>query len=231
MFNASNAKLNAAGLAPEHSMLLPERQPKDDEASILDALHSIYTSPQPDESHFAIFANEVLLTLPTGDVVVGPQGIRTKLAEIFAPYPTRTLRQRLLVTPESLPLRTIVLDQMLSLYESENPEPGQAPVKSIHSLVVLKRKPADGKISSLIEEEGHRKATAPLAARAAAASNFYSPTDSQMSPVTSKLNLVKRKHHMKGKPTALFANQSGLRQTMVPGSPAPSQASNAEMDF
>ncbi|SPO40922.1 uncharacterized protein PSFLO_06404 [Pseudozyma flocculosa] len=212
-------------------MLLPERQPKEDEASVLEALHRIYTEAQPDESAFAIFANEVILTLPTGDVVVGPHGIRTKFAEIFAAYPTRTLRQRLLVTPESLPLRTIVLDQMLSLYDVDEPEAGQAPVKSIHSLLVLKRKPTDGKVSSLVEEEGHRKATAPLAARAAAASNFYSPTDSQMSPVTSKLNLVKRKHHMKGKPAALFANHSSLRQAMVPGSPAQSQASNADMDF
>ena len=62
-----------------------------------------------------------------------------------------------MVTPESLPLRTIVLDQMLSLYDQEQVEAGQAPVKSIHSLLVIKRKPQDGKISSLVEEEGHRK--------------------------------------------------------------------------
>lgn len=42
-----------------------------------------------------------------------------------------------------------------------------------------------------------RKATVPLAARAAAAANFYSPTDNMVSPTTSKLNLAKKKHHMK----------------------------------
>lgn len=41
------------------------------------------------------------------------------------------------------------------------------------------------------------QATAPLAARAAAASNFYSPTDNMVSPCTSKLNLAKKKHHLK----------------------------------
>ncbi|PWY99999.1 hypothetical protein BCV70DRAFT_237224 [Testicularia cyperi] len=225
MFHGSNTRLNAAGLAPEHSKLLPERQPKDDEADLLHALQELYTSASPSEHCFAVFANEALLTLPTGDVVVGPNGIRSKFNEVLAPYPQRTLRQRLLVTPESLPLRTIVLDQYLSLSN------GQETVKTVHSLVVIKRKAQDGKISSLTEEEGHRKATAPLAARAAAANSFYSPTDAQVSPVTSKLNLAKRKHHMKAKPTALFANRSGLRQAIVPGSPAHSTGTNADMEF
>lgn len=104
-------------------------------------------------------------------------------------------------------------------------------VKTIHSLVVIKRRAQDGKISSLTEEEGHRNATAPLAARAAAANSFYSPTDAQVSPVTSKLNLAKRKHHMKAKPTALFANRSGLRQAIIPGSPAQSMGTNADAEF
>jgi len=41
------------------------------------------------------------------------------------------------------------------------------------------------------------QATVPLAARAAAAASFYSPTDNMVSPTTSKLNLAKKKHHMK----------------------------------
>lgn len=128
--------------------------------------------------------------------------------------PQTSLRQRLLVTPESLPLRTIVLDHMLTTIASDGE------TKNTHSLVVIKRKQLDGKISSMVQEEGHRKATAPLAARAAAANSFYSPTDAQVSPVTSKLNLAKRKHHLKAKPTALFANPSALRQAILPGSPA-----------
>lgn len=154
-----------------------------------------------------MFANEAILTLPTGDVVVGPSAIQNKFAQLAAPQ--TTLRQRLLVTPESLPLRTIVLDHMLTTGD-----------KTTHSLVVIKRKQLDGKISSMVQEEGHRKATAPLAARAAAANSFYSPTDAQVSPVTSKLNLAKRKHHLKAKPTALFANPSALRQAVLPGSPS-----------
>lgn len=186
----------------------------------------LYTSATPSEACFSIFANEAILTLPTGDVVVGPNAIKSKFAEMLAPYTQRTLKQRLLVTPESLPHRTIVLDHMLSLSS-----PASDAVKTIHSLVVLKRKVQDGKISSLTEEEGHRKATAPLAARAAAANSFYSPTDAQLSPVTSKLNLAKRKHHMKAKPTALFANRSGLRQAIIPGSPAHSTGTNADAEF
>lgn len=41
MFHPSNTRLNAAGLAPEHSKLLPERQPKDDEATILNAIEEV----------------------------------------------------------------------------------------------------------------------------------------------------------------------------------------------
>ncbi|SPO30866.1 uncharacterized protein UTRI_05512_B [Ustilago trichophora] len=226
MFHASNTRLNAAGLAPEHSKLLPERQPKDDEANLLQSLHQLYTSATPSDECFSIFANEAILTLPSGDVVVGPNGIKSKFSELLSSYTSRTLRQRLLVTPESLPHRTIVLDHMLSLSSDD----GET-VKTVHSLVVIKRKAQDGKISSFTEEEGHRKATAPLAARAAAANSFYSPTDAQMSPVSSKLNLAKRKHHMKAKPTALFANRSGLRQAIIPGSPAQSTGTNADMEF
>jgi hypothetical protein len=47
MFHGSNTRLNAAGLAPEHSKLLPERQPKDDEADILNALHEVSSVPYP----------------------------------------------------------------------------------------------------------------------------------------------------------------------------------------
>ncbi|PWN54032.1 hypothetical protein IE53DRAFT_54076 [Violaceomyces palustris] len=233
MLHGSNTKLNAAGLAPEHSMQLPERQPEADEQHILNAIHHLYTSPQAEPSCFEIFANEAILTLPTGDVVVGPQGIRSKFADLWQETPIRSLRQRLLTTPESLPLRTIVLDQVLNLYPAGVSDlADETPTKTIHSLIVIKRKPQDGKISSFVEEEGHRKATAPLAVRAAAANNFYSPTDSQLSPVTSKLNLAKKRHHLKGKPTSLFANHSGLRQSVnEPGSPAPSNAAGSEMEF
>lgn len=45
MFHASSTRLNAAGLAPEHSKLLPERQPKDDEAHLLQLLHQVSLPP------------------------------------------------------------------------------------------------------------------------------------------------------------------------------------------
>lgn len=38
MFHLANKKLNAAGLAPEHSKALPERQPEEDEKAIMQAL-------------------------------------------------------------------------------------------------------------------------------------------------------------------------------------------------
>lgn len=43
MFHPSNTRLNAAGLVPEHSKLLPERQPTDDEANLLNTLHEVRT--------------------------------------------------------------------------------------------------------------------------------------------------------------------------------------------
>ncbi|WFD24662.1 hypothetical protein MEQU1_003365 [Malassezia equina] len=172
-------KCNAAGLAPEHSMVLPERVASDDETMILQAL------THPTDLAANVVAPDVIYSMPTGEVVVGKD---TVLARWLMPS-TATLR--LLETPASLPARAMVIDKMA---------PGNE-----RSLVVLKRREHDGLISSITEEMGHRKPTVPLAARAAT-NVFSSPTDRMMSPCSSKLQLAKRRHHMKAKPTKLFAD-------------------------
>lgn len=117
--------------------------------------------------------------------------------------PHRRVHQRLLETPESLPARTMCIDLLISFHDEGTSD--QSPARSVRYLVVLKRRAVDGLITSFTEEEGHRRATAPLAARAAAGNGYYSPTDNMMSPCTSKLSLAKKRHHLKGTPTTLFA--------------------------
>lgn len=197
MYHLSNLKCNASGLAPEHSLVLPEREMVNDEATIMEGMLRLY-------SHFSedlmdMFAPEVMYTMPNGTVLVG----KTAVAEKFRASAATGLvvRQRLLHTPESLPAHAMVIDQTLAPVD-------ESQMASVRNLLVLKRRESDGRITSLSEEESHRKATAPLAARAASANLFNSPTDHMLSPCTSKLNLSKRRHHLKGKPTSLFAGMT-----------------------
>lgn len=194
----NNTKLNAAGLTPDHSIILPEREANVDELAILEALTELYTG-QIQSNTISVFSPHVVFTMPNGDVVVGPNAIEKKFSSNINSIKSNRIQQRLLRTPESLPARTMCIDQLINISE-EDGEP------SIRNLIVIKRRATDGLITSMTEEEGHRRATAPLAARAASGNNFYSPTDNMLSPCTSKLNLAKKKHHFKGKPTTLFAS-------------------------
>lgn len=200
MHHLSNLKCNATGLAPEHSMVLPEREMAADEAVFMDGLLQLYV--QYADDLMAMFAPEIIYSMPTGSVVVGKAAVADKFRQLTQMNPGRVIRQRLLQTPESLPAGAMVIDQMVSSADEMQPA-------NVRNLIVVKRREQDGLITSLTEEEGHRKATVPLAARVGSANLFNSPTDNMVSPCTSKLNLAKRRHHLKGKPTALFAGMSG----------------------
>lgn len=200
MHHLSNLKCNATGLAPEHSMVLPEREMAADEAVFMDGLLQLYVQYADDV--MAMFAPEIIYSMPTGSVVVGKAAVADKFRLLTQMNPGRVIRQRLLQTPESLPAGAMVIDQMVSSADEMQPA-------NVRNLIVVKRREQDGLITSLTEEEGHRKATVPLAARVGSANLFNSPTDNMVSPCTSKLNLAKRRHHLKGKPTALFAGMSG----------------------
>lgn len=200
MHHLSNLKCNATGLAPEHSMVLPEREMAADEAVFMDGLLQLYV--QYADDLMAMFAPEIIYSMPTGSVVVGKAAVADKFRLLTQMNPGRVIRQRLLQTPESLPAGAMVIDQMVSSADEMQPA-------NVRNLIVVKRREQDGLITSLTEEEGHRKATVPLAARVGSANLFNSPTDNMVSPCTSKLNLAKRRHHLKGKPTALFAGMSG----------------------
>ncbi|WFD03963.1 hypothetical protein MOBT1_002660 [Malassezia obtusa] len=200
MHHLSNLKCNATGLAPEHSMVLPERSTVADEEVIMAGLLQLYTAFS--DELMAMFAPEVLYTMPSGDVVVGTNAVADKFRALSRMNPGRAVRQRLLQTPESLPPHAMVVDQVVTSADEMQPA-------NERNLIVLKRREQDGLIVSLTEEAGHRKATVPLAARAASANVFNSPTDNMVSPCTSKLNLTKRRHHFKGKPTMLFAGMTG----------------------
>lgn len=201
----SNSKLNAAGLIPDHSLVLPEREANPDEMTILQALTELYTG-QIQQSTLNVFSPQAMFTLPTGNVVVGQSAIEKKFKSMNDHViKSNRVQQRLLRTPDSLPARTMCIDQLINKSEPEA-DSATSTKPSIRNLIVIKRRATDGLITSITEEEGHRRATAPLAARAASGNNFYSPTDNMLSPCTSKLNLAKKRHHFKGKPTTLFAS-------------------------
>ncbi|KAK0555056.1 hypothetical protein OC846_000203 [Tilletia horrida] len=207
MLHLSNTKYNAVGLLPEHSMALPEREPAADELPIIKALHEIWTA-EPTESTWEVFAEEVTYTRPDGSIVTGIQAVRDLVSFFDQRNPSKQLQQRILLTPAMLSQSTLVLDHAMPAMPDESTSDA---VTALQSLVVVRRRASDGLVTSISEEEGHKKAIAPLAARAAAAQNFNSPTDKMVSPCTSKLNLAKKKHFNKAKPTTLFASQSAVR--------------------
>lgn len=145
------SKQNAAGLSAEQSLVLPQREvSSQDEQTILEALVSIYApggqQQQQDKQWMEeIFANDVIYSGPKGEVFLGHAGL-IKLQEQSSE--ARKLQQRLLVTPETLPVGSMVIDQVISEGEGE---------KTKRSLIVLKRRDVDGKVVQWTEEEGHRR--------------------------------------------------------------------------
>lgn len=171
---------------PEASMALPERDAAPQECAVYEAMKQLYTT-----NNYAIadlWAPEIMYTSPTGDVVVGKNAVVTHFAHTNK---MKSVEQRLLQTPELLPARTMVMDQL-------RPD-------GTRSLLVVKRRALDGLVTSITEEENHCKAVASSAPHATN-NVFHSPTDNMLSPCTSKLNLTKRRHYMKGKPTNLFVD-------------------------
>ncbi|CAD6884199.1 unnamed protein product [Tilletia controversa] len=208
MLHLSNTKYNAVGLLPEHSMALPERDARPDELAIIKAIYDIWTA-EPTESTWSVFSEEVTYTRPNGTVAIGLAAFRELFAHFQQRNPSKQLQQRILTTPEMFSSSTtIVLDHAMPAMPEQSTSDA---VTALQSLVVVRRRANDGLVTSITEEEGHKKAIAPLAARAAVAQNFNSPTDKMVSPCTSKLNLVKKKHFTKAKPTSLFASQTGAR--------------------
>lgn len=130
-------------------------------------LAQLYASPQPNEAQaLSIFAPDVIYSSPRGDVFVGHQGLSKLMAS--SRQTARKVQHRLLATPETLPANTMVIDQavvaaaassqggsfgeMADAMSSEN----GSEQSSKRSLLVLKRR-EDGMVSSLTEEEGHRR--------------------------------------------------------------------------
>ncbi len=187
-------KLNAAGLTPEDSMQLPTRTASAEEERVLQAF--LNASIISDDDLASVFAPELIYTAPDGQDVVGKVAVAAKLRER-----TQIEAYYLLETPTMLPSNTVVLDTHTA--------------GGVRHLVVMKRRAGDGLVSSISDEESHRKALAPPMAARAMKTSVQSPTDMMMSPCTSKLNLVKRRHLMKAKPTNLFAHGEPVNHRKV----------------
>lgn len=102
----------------------------------------------------SVFSPQVVFTLPNGDVVVGHNAVRDKFAiKLHTEQRAATVHQRLLQTPESLPARTMCIDQVVSCASSDFGDE----TSSQRMLIVLKRRATDGLVTNFTEEEGHRR--------------------------------------------------------------------------
>lgn len=114
----------------------------------------MYTGKQ-DLKTFSVFSPQVVFTLPNGDVVVGHSAMGDKFSAIVSQaQDIPAVHQRLLQTPESLPARTMCIDQVVTYNVVEHQQPS---TRSIRTLIVLKRRATDGLVTTFTEEEGHRR--------------------------------------------------------------------------
>jgi hypothetical protein len=129
------------------------------------------------------FANEIILTLPNGDVAVGAAAFEAKFRASWTvsghwrgsaytashefslqATPHRRVQLRLLESPESLAAGTLCVDVVVAAMTDAG-EAAQVS-KSTRNLVVLKRN-AEGRVANMTEEEGHRRVRAMYAQRCA----------------------------------------------------------------
>ena len=209
----------------------------------MNALQLYAATPTPTLSR-ALFADDVIFTFPSGSAAVGPASIQSTFSSTFSSHPSRqVLSHRLLHTPDTLAgkesstSKFLLIDQQVAFFDEQEASAALAadenaelsPKRVVRSLVVARID--NGKIASITEEEDHKKITAPLVARRAAATNaFYSPSDNVLSPTSSKLKLVKQKHLMKAKPTSLFGKPPMQKQIFEAKNRKSSLSQQASMD-
>jgi hypothetical protein len=104
-----------------------------------------------DISPFAqVFSPQVVFTMSNGNVAVGIAGLQSK-AQSKQEKQRQNVTVRLLSTPETLAPRTMCIDLVTIWTNNE----------STRSLLVIKRKQDDGLVTSIVEEEGHRRVSFP----------------------------------------------------------------------
>jgi hypothetical protein len=86
--------------------------------------------------------------MSNGNVSVGMAGLQSKVQAMQSgSRQGQSASLRLLATPETLAPRTMCIDLVISCDSNE----------STHTLLVVKRKQSDGQVTSITEEEGHRR--------------------------------------------------------------------------
>jgi len=144
---------NAAGLTPQESKGLAERQPRQEEQAIVSAIKELY-SCKPKEDSYHMYAPEAIFHDPVG-IAKGVSSIRAQFNGLAKMFPLATIPKfRVLDNPSSLPKSTILIDQDVAYYR----DPSKEPTKVVNSLLTIERNEA-GAITKHTEEWDHRKET------------------------------------------------------------------------
>jgi len=141
--------LNAAGLTAQQSKALAERQPKQEEQSIVSAIKDLY-SCKPKDTSYQVYASEAIFHDPIG-VAKGVSSIRAQFNGLAKIFPLATIPKfRVLENPSSLPKSTILIDQDVAYHRDPNKEP----TKVVNSLLTIERNET-GAITKHTEEWNH----------------------------------------------------------------------------
>ncbi|EFI28689.1 hypothetical protein CC1G_13715 [Coprinopsis cinerea okayama7 len=152
---ANTEDLNSAGLTPEVSRALKERDLKPYEQPVIKSIRELY-SCKPTNETFEIYAKNAVFHDPIG-IATGLDSIRNQfvgLAKIFhfASIP----KFRVLENPPTVPPNIILIDQDVAYYRDAN---SNSPTKTVNSLLTIKLDAATNKIVSHSEDWNHKKSS------------------------------------------------------------------------
>ncbi|KDR85737.1 hypothetical protein GALMADRAFT_234798 [Galerina marginata CBS 339.88] len=154
MTSTTNASLNSAGLEPERSKALEERQAQQHEQPIIKAIKELY-SCKPKDTTFDIYAKDAVFHDPIG-IANGVGSIRSQffgLAKIFSR--SDIPKFRILQNPSTVAPNTILIDQDVAYFLDAK---SSSPTKVVNSLLTLKFDDTN-KVVSHNEEWDHKKTT------------------------------------------------------------------------
>ncbi|KAF9055848.1 hypothetical protein BJ165DRAFT_1521817 [Panaeolus papilionaceus] len=146
--------LNSAGLKPEESKNLAERQPEKHEAPIFFAVQELYSGNARD-STFTIYNKNSSFRDPIS-ISDGIDSIRSQFSALKKFFPRiDILNFRLLKNPSTVDPKTILIDQDVAYYTSKT---ANEPTKVVNSLITL-RLDERNKVKSHIEDWDHKKSS------------------------------------------------------------------------
>ncbi|KAL5535892.1 hypothetical protein ACEPAF_3986 [Sanghuangporus sanghuang] len=152
MSNSSSP--NSSGLPPQQSKALPERSVEPTEEKIISAIKDLYTC-RPRETTYEAYAKDAVFKDPVG-IAEGVESIEAQFNGLAKILPRADIQKfRVLKSPDSLPPRTILIDQDVAYFRDPS---SSSPTKTLNSLLTISTN-EQYQITRHVEEWDHQRDT------------------------------------------------------------------------